>query len=112
MKVKFCNRPGCRVVIKPGVLACREHWYELPSRLRDRLVDAWEKRKAHPDVPELVAIHRMLLLEALRAWKIPPEVVAEAMRNAPRAASQSCPWCGAVGGLHKPECNKPEEGTS
>lgn len=106
-RIRICNRPGCMVIIKPGMLACRDHWFELPPKLRERLVDAWEARKAHPDVPELVSVHRALLLEALRAWRIPPEVVAEAIKQAPRAMSMSCPWCGGVGGMHHEGCNRP-----
>lgn len=105
-KVRPCNRPGCRAVIKSGQLACREHWFELPASLRDRLIHAWEQRKAHPDVPELVHAHRALLLEAMRAWGVPVDVVAAAMRRAPRASSMSCPWCGGVDGMHKLGCEK------
>lgn len=106
-KIRVCNRPGCQVLIKAGQLACREHWAELGDDLQQRLVFAWEERKAHPDVPELVHAHRALLLEAMRAWKIPVDLVSAAMRAAPRALSQSCPWCGGVGARHLPSCNSP-----
>lgn len=108
--LRFCNRPGCKIVIRPGQLACRDHWNELGRDLQDRLVHAWEQRKAHPDVPELVHAHRALLLEAMRAWKIPVEMMAEAMRRAPRAPSMSCPMCGAPQPFHRKGCQfYPEE---
>jgi hypothetical protein len=109
-RIKLCNRPGCKTIIKPGQLACREHWAELTPDLRDRLVEAWEKRKAHPDVPELVHVHRSLLLEALKQWKVPIDLLTQAMRRAPRAASQSCPFCGAPQPFHRKGCQfYPEE---
>lgn len=105
-KVKVCSRPGCMVIIKPGQLACREHWFELTPRLREKLIFGWEQRKAHPDIPELVHIHRALLLEALREWGIPPEVVAMSLQMAPQARPTACPWCGQVG-THLDDCNRP-----
>jgi hypothetical protein len=109
-KIKTCNRPGCRVLIRPGQLACGEHWAELGKDLQDRLVFTWEQRKAHPDVPELVHAHRALLLEALRKWGIPDEIIQAAIQRSPRAASQSCPFCGALQPFHRPGCRfYPEE---
>lgn len=105
-KMRRCARPGCTVQIKPGQLACRQHWFELSPRLRDRLVFAWEQRKENPNVPELVSIHRALLLEALREWHIPPEVIAEAIKGAPRAVQTACPWCGAPNPMHRVDCPK------
>jgi hypothetical protein len=103
-EVKFCNRPGCQIIIKPGQLACKVHWAELTPDLRDRLVHAWEQRKAHPDVPELVHAHRALLLEALKQWKIPLEMMQQAIRRAPRAMSASCAQCGAPLPFHRKGC--------
>lgn len=105
-KIKTCSRPGCRVVIKPGQLACRGHWFELPAQLRDQLIEAWELRKANPTVPELVHAHRALLIKALRAWNVPVDLVSAAMARAPHAYSHSCPYCGGVGGLHLLGCER------
>lgn len=101
-----CSRPGCFVLVKPGQLACREHWYELSNSLRERLVYAWEVRKANPEIPELVNAHRALLLEAMREWKIPLEAIAMATRRMPRVIDPNCPLCGLTGGIHRPECPK------
>lgn len=103
-KVRVCNRPDCKIVIKPGVLACRAHWNELPPKLRDQLVNAWEQRKAYPDVPELVHLHRAFLLQALRAWGVTDAEMKTAMARAPRAASMSCPMCGAPNPMHRVDC--------
>lgn len=108
--MKSCNRPGCKIIIRPGQLACREHWSELTPDLRDRLVHAWEQRKAYPDVPELVHAHRALLLEALKQWKVPVELMAAAIQRAPRAPSMSCPFCGGPLPFHRKGCRfYPEE---
>lgn len=93
-------------MIKPGVLACRAHWFELPSTLRDRLVEAWEVRKANPNVPELVHVHRAYLLQALRAWGVTDDETKAAMARAPRAMSASCPMCGAPNPMHRLDCPK------
>jgi hypothetical protein len=106
-KKRICARPGCTVEVKPGVLACRPHWASLSPRLRDRLVFAWEQRKEHPDIPELVNIHRALLLEALREWGIPPEVIAAEMKaRAPKTIDINCPFCGARQPLHRVGCQR------
>lgn len=108
-KVRRCAYPGCNVEIKPGVLACRTHWFALSGRLRDRLVFAWEQRKEHPDIPELVNIHRALLLEAMREWQVPVAMAAGAIRDgAPRAIQNICPYCGAPHPLHRVGCQRLE----
>jgi hypothetical protein len=107
VKVKRCSRPGCTVQIQPGQLACKEHWYALTPKLRDRLVFAWEERKKHPDIPELVNIHRALLLEALKEWGFTTEQIRDAIRTgAPKAIQTGCPFCGLPGGLHRVGCQK------
>lgn len=104
MPMRRCSRPGCPVEVKPGVLACRQHWYELSSRLRDRLVFAWEQRKAHPEIPELISIHRALLLQALREWGVPEHEIKLAIARAPRALPTACPRCGLKSPLHRAGC--------
>ena len=105
VRIKRCSRPGCGTEIKPGQLACRLHWAALSPRLRDRLVFAWEQRKANPGIPELINIHRALLLEALREWGIPVDVAAAALKGgAPRAIQTGCPFCGLPGGMHRIGC--------
>lgn len=32
-----CPAPGCKERISDGVLACREHWFELPRPIRGRI---------------------------------------------------------------------------
>lgn len=106
-KVKRCSRPGCTTQIKPGQLACRDHWNSLTGRLRDRLVFAWEQRKANPHIPELVNIHRALLLECLKEWGFTNAQIREAIKTgAPKTIDPNCPWCGMAGGLHRVGCQK------
>jgi hypothetical protein len=103
-KIKRCSRPGCSTEIKPGQLACKPDWLELSPRLRDRLVFAWEQRKEHPDIPELVSIHRALLLEALREWGIDPAMAAMFIKaGVPKTIQTACPFCGAFGS-HRAGC--------
>lgn len=32
-----CHWPGCRLQVRPALWGCREHWFALPVRLRDRI---------------------------------------------------------------------------
>jgi hypothetical protein len=36
-----CPKPGCREQVEFDRLACRQHWFELPKDLRERLWEAW-----------------------------------------------------------------------
>lgn len=76
--LRRCARPGCNVFVRGGQLACKDHWYALKPRTRDQLVHAWEQRKAHPDVPEMVDAHRALLLQCLIEWGVPVNLRARA----------------------------------
>jgi hypothetical protein len=41
----LCEAPGCPRRVRLGVLACREHWFELPARLRSLINAAWAARQ-------------------------------------------------------------------
>lgn len=34
-----CHWPGCNKQVPPAMWGCKEHWYKLPKRLRDKI---WE----------------------------------------------------------------------
>lgn len=36
-----CHWPGCTLQVRPAMWGCREHWFRLPKRLRDRIWNAY-----------------------------------------------------------------------
>jgi hypothetical protein len=41
MPVHLCHRPGCKTPVPPKLFACRDDWYFLPKRIRDRILAAY-----------------------------------------------------------------------
>jgi hypothetical protein len=37
-----CHWPGCDRQVPPAKWGCREHWFRLPKRIRDRIWAAYE----------------------------------------------------------------------
>lgn len=37
-----CHWPGCERSVPPAMWGCREHWFKLPKRLRDRIWQTYE----------------------------------------------------------------------
>ena len=37
-----CHWPGCEKQVPPAMWGCREHWFRLPKRLRDRIWETYE----------------------------------------------------------------------
>lgn len=38
----ICHWPGCGTPVPPAMWGCREHWFKLPKRLRDRIWATYE----------------------------------------------------------------------
>lgn len=38
-----CSIPDCDARVETGKLMCRRHWFQVPSRLRQRLWETWRK---------------------------------------------------------------------
>ena len=51
MSTHPCPATGCKRQVPREQLACRPHWYRLPSGLRRRISRAWRDRdmEAHSD---------------------------------------------------------------
>ena len=54
MSTHRCPAHGCRAQINDHRLSCRDHWYELPKELRDRIWDTYRKGAGGPDHTEAV----------------------------------------------------------
>ena len=37
-----CHWPGCERPVPPAMWGCKEHWFELPKHLRDRIWETYE----------------------------------------------------------------------
>jgi hypothetical protein len=37
-----CRWPGCTVMVRPNLYACKRHWYSLPRTLRDAIWEAYQ----------------------------------------------------------------------
>ena len=56
--------PGCgRDVVNRTRLACRPCWYRLPETLRDKLNDAYRRRRSNPDNSAALSDHFAVLRE-------------------------------------------------
>lgn len=40
-----CHWPGCTKQVPPAMWGCREHWFKLPKRLRDKIWSAYVPRQ-------------------------------------------------------------------
>lgn len=48
-----CHWPGCNAQVKPAMWGCREHWFRLPKRLRDRIWRAYRPGQEEDGRPSL-----------------------------------------------------------
>lgn len=48
-----CHWPGCTVSVKPTMWGCKEHWFRLPQRLRDRIWAAYRPGQEEDGRPSL-----------------------------------------------------------
>lgn len=58
-----CPIRGCRRKKRPVDVMCAQHWYTLPSELRDRV---WSEYRRHPGSDE----HRAAVAEAIRSVSV------------------------------------------
>ena len=59
-----CARPGCEAHIEGFQLACRTHWFDLPTSLRNRI---WRHHRSGN-----TGAHHQAVVEALAVWDPPP----------------------------------------
>lgn len=41
-----CPYPGCEIRVDYNMLGCKDHWFVLPRRLRNRIWKAWTAAQA------------------------------------------------------------------
>lgn len=42
--MKSCAALTCNATVKPGMLMCKPHWFQLPKQLRDGIWATWRAR--------------------------------------------------------------------
>lgn len=62
---KTCAHDACTETVADHELACRHHWYELPTRLRNRI---WRNYQHDPGG----TAHLDAIREAMAIWNPPP----------------------------------------
>lgn len=55
-----CHWPGCEKEVPPAMWGCRQHWYKLPMRLRNKIWAAYRPGQELSQTPsrQYVAIAR------------------------------------------------------
>jgi hypothetical protein len=56
-----CAAPGCRVKVRAEMLACRDHWFALPSDLRVTINAAYRAKDK--------VSYRLAIVEAIQEWR-------------------------------------------
>lgn len=39
--MRTCDAPGCRTLVRRGILMCRHHWFQVPKPLREAISQTW-----------------------------------------------------------------------
>lgn len=60
--LKKCPAPGCTLMIRRTLLACKPHWYQLSKSVRDAVWATAGLPALHPD-------RRQALEAALEEWR-------------------------------------------
>lgn len=63
-----CAHPSCNRQCPITMLACRDHWYQLPTKLRRRIWSRWRDRLSNPDNVNAVGEHARAVQEAVNFW--------------------------------------------
>lgn len=63
-----CAAPDCHVELPNYLLACRAHWRQLPPFLQGAITKAWNRRRRHPENPDLAAAHIAVVQDAMAIW--------------------------------------------
>lgn len=57
-----CHWPGCTRQVPPAMWGCRDHWYAIPKRLRDKIWDAYvpgQEKRMDPSDEYLEVAHEV-----------------------------------------------------
>ena len=60
-----CHWPGCPKAVPPAMWGCRQHWFALPKRLRDRI---WATYRAGQEITKTPSDLYIEAAQAVQAW--------------------------------------------
>lgn len=66
--VHTCAHPSCDQRGAGTMLACREHWFQLPAKLRRPIWSWWRVRLNNPDNVNAVSQHTKAVQKAVEFW--------------------------------------------
>lgn len=71
--MRVCPAPSCKVFLVAKEPACKPHWRELPSKLRDTIIEAAEARARFtpkdPQYEQLTMVLRSAMYQAMLIWE-------------------------------------------
>ena len=67
-----CHWPGCNKSVPPAMWGCRQHWFKLPLRLRNRI---WATYRPGQEVTKMPSREYMVVAQEVQDWikaNVPP----------------------------------------
>ena len=60
-----CHWPTCNKPVPPKLWGCKDHWFKLPKRLRDRV---WETYRPGQEIDKQPSDEYMEVYYEIQAW--------------------------------------------
>lgn len=60
-----CHWPGCEKEVPPKLWGCREHWFSLPKRLRDKI---WSTYQAGQEITKTPSKEYLETAHEVQQW--------------------------------------------
>ena len=60
-----CHWPGCDKKVPPAQWGCRQHWYKLPMRLRNKI---WRAFRPGQEVSKIPSAEYQEVAREVQAW--------------------------------------------
>lgn len=65
MSKHTCHWTGCKVEVPPSMWGCKQHWYQLPKRLRDKI---WATYRPGQEITKNPSDEYMSVLIEVEHW--------------------------------------------
>lgn len=60
-----CHWPGCYLYVPPKMWGCRNHWYKLPKKLRDKV---WENYRSGQEIDKKPSAEYLAVAKEVQEW--------------------------------------------
>ncbi len=61
----ICHWPGCGKVVPPAMWGCKQHWFKLPQRLRNRV---WATYRPGQEISKTPSTRYLTVAREVREW--------------------------------------------